>query len=130
MLNDGGSAFPRPHSHDLFNEESCPAQRGMTLRDYFAGQALAGDLSAMGETFNWEPHVDAIADRCYKLADAMIQRRDRYSVASTAELFGALADLVDDYTERFDSNPSTASQGVTPAVRQAIEALGKALGKS
>lgn len=37
--DDGGWAFPVPNSANLNYEE------GMTLRDYFAGQALAGILA-------------------------------------------------------------------------------------
>ena len=37
--NDGGPAFPR-----LDTESSCGAE-GMTLRDWFAGQVMAGSLA-------------------------------------------------------------------------------------
>ena len=43
---------------------------GMTLRDYFAGQALAG-LSQLAR--NDEP--DNMANYCYMIADAMMGRR-------------------------------------------------------
>ena len=41
--------------------------RGMTLRDYFAGQALT--------TFNEDDGMDVscIADWCYRMADAMME---------------------------------------------------------
>ena len=39
--NDGGPAFPRPYSEDKLNKEQLPAQRGMSLRTWLAGQALA-----------------------------------------------------------------------------------------
>lgn len=38
--NDGGPAFPRPISK-LTSDEVSLDQDGMSLRDYFAGQALA-----------------------------------------------------------------------------------------
>ena len=48
-------------------------QAGMTLRDYFAGQALLGSLSAdIGEAFTSGTH----ADYSYAVADAMIVARE------------------------------------------------------
>jgi len=60
--NDGGSAFPVMY-----------VSEGMTLRDYFAGQALAGILSSanFGDARDWLP------DRAYGLADAMLAARER-----------------------------------------------------
>lgn len=47
---------------------------GMTLRDYFAGQALVGTISAtFAET--WGP--EHIAGQCYYLADAMLKEREK-----------------------------------------------------
>lgn len=56
----GGSAFPR----DNMNAELS----GMTLRDYFAGQAISGlSLTDIPEkTAHW----------AYALADAMLKRRE------------------------------------------------------
>lgn len=65
--DDGGPAFP---SHGSMGEV---AHQGMTLRDYFAAQALQGYLAS------WP--VDARIDevrlvaRCYDLADAMLEAR-------------------------------------------------------
>lgn len=42
--NDGGRAFPRPASESNYGS---PAQVGMSLRDWFAGQASVHDLSQM-----------------------------------------------------------------------------------
>lgn len=69
--NNGGSAFP-----DF-------KQTGMSLRDYFAAQALAGIMSnAIGlGTLAKEArednvsYADAIANSVYELADAMIAER-------------------------------------------------------
>ncbi len=58
--NDGGQAFPQLNS------------TGMTLRDWFAGQAMAS-LYASGVEVDVE---DAdIAAVCWQLADAMIEAR-------------------------------------------------------
>ena len=58
----GGPAFPlqpasEPSAHYL----------GMTLRDYFAGQAIQG--------FDMEYGDDYISQRAYEIADAMIAAR-------------------------------------------------------
>lgn len=45
---------------------------GMTLRDWFAGQALAGDLAA---TPNCRPSIIGSAERAYAYADAMLAER-------------------------------------------------------
>lgn len=63
--NKGGSAFPitnRP------NESFTSA--GMTLRDWFAGQALAGFCSIDSGT----PEADA--KMAYRIADAMLEARN------------------------------------------------------
>ena len=49
-------------------------ERGMTLRDYFAGQALAG-LSSV--TSNRAIAPDAIARIAYADADAMLKERSK-----------------------------------------------------
>ena len=71
VLNDGGPAFPRPLGGDVNNYWN-REQDGMSLRDWFAGQALAGlfaNPNAIG-TFQ------DIADDTYKVADAMLKARE------------------------------------------------------
>jgi hypothetical protein len=77
-MNDGGPAFPRvahhrdpDHLHDFYE-----AQEGMSLRDWFAGQALAGELATWHITTS-DPaeHSDKIAQRMYRIADAMLAAR-------------------------------------------------------
>lgn len=65
--DDGGPAFPTPHYQDSIE--------GMSLRDWFAGQALAG-LSAkhgtvLGDDGEW------VAMQAYAYADAMIEERSK-----------------------------------------------------
>ena len=82
-INDGGPAFPRPHSTDE-HEFPCNGyddQQGMTLRDWFAGQALAEiynnywrearerDLAVPSD---WRM---GLAQESYAMADAMIAAR-------------------------------------------------------
>ena len=60
-IADGGPAFP-------VDKPGCSDMKGMSLRDWFAGQALAGlSLDAA--------HVDDAAFHAFLLADAMLQRR-------------------------------------------------------
>jgi len=67
---DGGAAFPGP----VFTRAGHKAgeSMGMSLRDWFAGQALMGHISyeGGGSTFD----LDARA--AYKWADAMIAARE------------------------------------------------------
>jgi hypothetical protein len=67
--NDGGVAFPVPDSYHANGMVQYGAN-GMTLRDYFAGQALTGAVQ-----FGESPRQ--LADRCYQMADAMLAARER-----------------------------------------------------
>ena len=64
----GGSAFPCRSEKNEHGVEYQAAELGMTLRDWFAGQALSGLLSRGFTT-------DISADIAYKAADEMIKRR-------------------------------------------------------
>jgi hypothetical protein len=69
-INDGGPAFPS----DNFGQ---PSQIGMSLRAYFAGQALAGLCVPGlkdGPITAWE--FDKIAPVAWKAADAMLAARE------------------------------------------------------
>jgi len=71
----GGPAFPRPGEKDGYG---CivKGQSGMTLRDYFAGQALAG-ISAgyWGNPEMTGLSPQDLAAEAYALADAMLTER-------------------------------------------------------
>lgn len=41
-INDGGPAFPRVESYGTTGRLQAVAHSGMTLREWYAGQALAG----------------------------------------------------------------------------------------
>ena len=63
MSTIGGPAFPTSNGGR--------PDDGMTLRDYFAGQAIIayhadGNFSASEDVANW----------CYKIADAMLEARE------------------------------------------------------
>ncbi|CAH2399118.1 hypothetical protein [Mesorhizobium ventifaucium] len=71
----GGFAFPLMPPCDASGQsaQGYPyPETGMTLRDWFAGQALAGDLAA---TPNCRPSIIGSAERAYAYADAMLAER-------------------------------------------------------
>ena len=71
IKNDGGPAFPRPSSEavDLAGQRFYPeAFEGMTLHDWFAGQALAS--GAFTNLVREDPMAAAIM--CRTMADAMV----------------------------------------------------------
>jgi hypothetical protein len=53
---------------------SAAAQRGMTLHDYFAGQAMAGLAANYSQIISPE-FVESMSELAYDLADAMIKAR-------------------------------------------------------
>jgi hypothetical protein len=74
--NDGGAAFPasRAHfSHDGDRLTTTDWQTGMTLRDYFAGQALMSMLNRPQDITDNTP--DLAAELSYRIADAMLAQR-------------------------------------------------------
>ena len=73
MTNDGGPAFP-----------SAQLTRGMSLRDYFAGQALTVVVNMAAWTPELAPRLAGhetvehkFAFNAYRLADAMIAEREK-----------------------------------------------------
>jgi len=90
-MNDGGPAFP--HVAELsgdFGSGGIVTRQltgnGMSMRDYFAGQALAGMLARelpanscelVGDPLDFDKpsHLRAIADDAYAVADAMLAER-------------------------------------------------------
>lgn len=75
--NDGGPAFPRAHYAD---GEDCEgiSRGGMSLRDWFAGQAfshLSQPILAAMHKGHRVPTSGEIVHLCYELADAMLKER-------------------------------------------------------
>jgi hypothetical protein len=73
-IKDGGPAFPAPAYAANITD------KGMTLRDYFAAQALAGLCVPGlkdGPITEWE--FDRIAPVAWKAADAMLAARKEAS---------------------------------------------------
>ena len=78
-INNGGSAFPMiqpaldPRASGFF------AGDGMTLRDWFAGQALS-IIPTLADKYYQNPETwdeSAFANAAYKIADAMLAERER-----------------------------------------------------
>ncbi|WP_028752718.1 hypothetical protein [Rhizobium leucaenae] len=70
-IDDGGAAFPVPYGNSAY---------GMSLRDYFAGQALSGQLSfSPHDSFDKYHQPDEVAAACYRFADAMLAARKKES---------------------------------------------------
>ena len=71
-INDGGPAFPRTGADGHTSPQS-----GMTLRDYFAGQALTNvDVRIPMSDDDDTPSPRAIANYMYAMADAMLAARE------------------------------------------------------
>jgi len=68
-INDGCPAFPRTSSIGEPND-------GMSLRDYFAAQALAGMLAAHSGEGVAFPAAGVAAMSAYDYADAMLKARE------------------------------------------------------
>ena len=67
--NDGGPAFPCDSSQKQY-----PTQEGMSLRDWFAGQALVGIVGRIPVGSSSASRLVKIA---YRYADMLLDERDR-----------------------------------------------------
>lgn len=84
-IDDGGPAFPSEDFEHGFHQDTIIKHSGMTLRDWFAGQALAGMLAngfqpdeafkrnGLGAKRDWGK--DTYVSASYRLADAMLAAR-------------------------------------------------------
>ena len=82
LINDGGPAYPVWDSwRDHGEKHVVEADKGMTLRDWFAGQALAGDMANSSEgCFANEAQQKYLENRAtliWRIADAMIAARNQ-----------------------------------------------------
>lgn len=64
-LKYGGPAFPTEPRGSVYGNK----HDGMTLRDWFAGQALANSYTAN------DADPDKVAERAYQIANAMLLRK-------------------------------------------------------
>lgn len=86
--DNGGPAFPRPHSQ-RYQDEQFHTQPGMTLRDYFAAKANPAELNVSSHDaanlvgrvcpFDSAGKIQWLADvhaaLCWTMADAMLKAR-------------------------------------------------------
>lgn len=79
--NDGGPAYPVPDVRDEYGNGIYEGGRGMSFRDWLAGQALEGMLAHStryrpreGAPSNWH---EAISEEAYQIADAMLSERSK-----------------------------------------------------
>ena len=73
QINDGGAAFPQPRFDS--SGERVGWNPGMSLRDYFAGQALVGLLLHPCDTRLVPLGPETTPRRAYEYADAMLAAR-------------------------------------------------------
>jgi hypothetical protein len=72
-INDGGPAFPAVGVPPWADQKSEKLER---LRDWFAGQALAGMMVPRYESDRaWHSNPEDVAGLAYTVADAMLRAR-------------------------------------------------------
>lgn len=72
---DGGQAFPIPLAADAVSGMLHAGEPGMTLRDWFAGQVLAGLCREYAHGINKNERTMNVEKMAYGLADAMLKER-------------------------------------------------------
>lgn len=79
MLDNGGPAFPNQlQLHPYSGERILDESHGMSLRDWFAGQALIAIFSGAERNDGWDEKTAKVnAGFAYELADAMIVERQK-----------------------------------------------------
>lgn len=80
-IDDAGRkpAFPTTGPFEPNLKNSSFTYPGITIRDWFAGQAMAGQLSAMNPGFFDKPSAEQLALSAYWIADAMLAVRSNRS---------------------------------------------------
>ena len=71
QINDGGPALPTADAYHPSGQIAY-GRKGMSLRDWFAGQALSGLLAGRGSAGDKAPNW---ANGSYAIADAMLKAR-------------------------------------------------------
>lgn len=76
--DNGGPAFPQQMVETDRGRFSVAdwGCGGMSLRDWFAGMALAG-MMAEPRNDDWKNHVGIVAQTAYEQSDAMLTQRDK-----------------------------------------------------
>lgn len=78
MASDGGPAFPQSIFHDETpsDDSFVETKGGMSLRDYFAGQALNGMLASDSSVDRTKVNKSVWANVAYDFAAAMLKARE------------------------------------------------------
>jgi hypothetical protein len=76
-LPDGGPAFPPDHQTVDYARDDPRLYQGMSLLDWFAGQALVGMASIPDKPYNME----TTSHCAYRYADAMLAEKARRAMA-------------------------------------------------
>ena len=80
-LNDGGPAFPTKKTKQVGILNVIQCEPGMSLRDWFAGKALAGMCASAFWCENAQAEdpvaIKALADSALAVADAMLKAREK-----------------------------------------------------
>lgn len=71
-MSNNPPAFPNVPIENIHGELP-EINKGMDLRDYFAGQALIGVVTRMSQSDDSE----IIARVCYRMADALLEERSK-----------------------------------------------------
>jgi hypothetical protein len=75
-IEDGGPVHPIPEQRDpVTGAGICEGWHGMSLRDWFAGQALPTLLDVCRGDNRGISFVDHVAYHAYEVADAMLKAR-------------------------------------------------------
>lgn len=104
--SDGGAAFPLAYAETNEHGVQFPfAHTGMSLRDWYAGQALAGLMSDAGLRPASTSEFEHMARRLFQVADAMLAERNK--IAAPA---GGIIRSAQD--EAMEASPVTAQPAV------------------
>ena len=76
MQANNQPAFPGPYANKNGNLEVLFKQQGMTLRDYFAANAMQGMLACSNLDAKLKADAGLIATSAYQFADAMMKARE------------------------------------------------------
>jgi hypothetical protein len=81
-IDDGGTAFPHTHTSSL----GVSWQTGMSLRDWFAGQALAGMIANVNTSpVSTKSGCGYLAKNAFQFADAMIAEQKKDMIIDRGE---------------------------------------------
>ena len=80
MKDTGGPAFPETHVLPIMIQEQVvqkgwKGREGMTLRDWFAGQIIMGNIARAKPGYEFSSNKE-LAKLSYEMADAMLKARE------------------------------------------------------